>query len=57
MKVPMATTYENVDFYLLINTKYSLYQNYYFGVKASAISSLDNLGIYRGAYQNFNTIT
>ena len=57
MKIPLPITYENVDYYNLIFTKYSYYQNYYFGKVASSISDLNDLSIYRGTFQNLDSLT
>lgn len=57
MKYPMPLTFENVDYYNLIYTRYSYYQNFYFGVTGNTITDANNLSIYRGTYQNLDTLT
>lgn len=57
MKYPMSTTYENIDYYLLINQKYSFYQNFYFGTNETTIADANNFSIYKGTFQNLDSLT
>ena len=57
MKYPMFIQYEVVDFQLLIDKTQGIYQNFYFGKTGSSITDLNDLSIYRGTYQNLNTLS
>jgi hypothetical protein len=40
-----------------MRTKYNYYENYYFGKNANLVTSAEDTSIYRGTYQNLNSIS
>lgn len=57
MKYPLPLRYETVSYYLLSNTKKKIYQNFYFGLTGTLVNSIADTNIYRGTFQNLNSLT
>jgi hypothetical protein len=56
MKYPVPVRYEAVDYYLLVNTKSNIYENFYYGKNALTFSNVEDASIYRGTFQNLNSL-
>lgn len=57
MKIPISIAFENVTYESLIHTIYTHYQNFYFGQNANTVTNLNDISIYRGTFQNLNSLT